>query len=95
MKGPLAEDDSRLVFVSLEELATPPPGIIEHLPNYWWIIHHTKGALFYKFGHPTRLHPQANLHKSIQLKIRDDLYPWADVVMVAHAYRTVDLGDYS
>jgi hypothetical protein len=95
MKSAVAEDDSRLVFVPLDELATPPAGIIEHLLNYWWIMHPSKGAVFYRFDHPKRLHPQANMNKSVSLKIRDDLYPWAEVVMVAHAYRTVDLGDYS
>jgi hypothetical protein len=94
-KGPVAEDSPALVFVPLDELATPPPGIIEHLVNYWWLTHPMKGAVFYKFGHPTRKHPQANMNKSIMLKIRDDLYPWAEVVMVVHAFRTVDLGDYS
>jgi len=92
----IKEDDPRLKFVSLEEASTPPSGIIEHIKDYYWIVHPEKGVAFWltKIGR-TKQHisPQCNMYKSIveRFALR---YPWAEVKQIPSVFRGVDPNDY-
>jgi hypothetical protein len=88
----IPEDDKHLVFVPLDTLQMPPSGLIEHKPNHYWIVHPTRGAVFWHERHVSAA--QCNQSEHIAVSIRDRMYPWAQVQFVKSAFRRIDPRDY-
>ncbi len=87
----LKEDDDKLVFVPEAEAIIPPPGLIQHWQDYWWLFHPEKGLLFYD---KKRMAPQANRLESVARDILGRLYPWAEVKQISSVFRRIDPRDY-
>ena len=90
VKDRVAADDARLVFVPLEKATTPPPGMIEHIANAWWVVHPEKGVVFWgkKF-----MSPQCNTNRSITVHLAA-MYPWAEVHLISSVFRRINPQDY-
>jgi hypothetical protein len=88
----IPEDDKHLRFVPLATLTTPPSGLIEHLPDRWWLIHPVHGAVFWHERHVSAA--QCNRDERIAVSIRDRMYPWAQVGFIKSAFRRIDPHDY-
>jgi len=88
------EDDPRLVYVSLDELATPKAGIVRSLINDWWSVHPTRGAIFYKADKRSSPAPQCNQNEQTAKLLASKLYPFAQVQQVPVAFYKVDPRDY-
>lgn len=78
-------DDSRLIFLSLEEATNLPSGSLFCYKEYWWIFDPKKGLVFYQ-GYGKRsiktAAPQCNLNGVIAEQVRSRLYPWAELRQV-------------
>lgn len=95
MKIETDPDDTRLVYVPLDILQAPPLGLIEHRENEWWTVHPERGAIFFKpRGGRGFVAPQCNSNEKIIRMLAKELYPWADIVQVAHAFRVIDVRWY-
>lgn len=87
------EDDPRLQFVPLAELATPPVGTIEHVTTAWWAVHPDKGAVFWRRTEETPsgpwlrgLVPQYNYSKVVASRLFKQMYPWAQIKQIPSAF---------
>lgn len=85
----ISEDDPRLEFVPLEKATIPPPGLIEHIHNRWWVVHPQKGLVFWKGWSP-----QCNSNKEITERIWKGMYPWAEIQFIPSVYRRINPNDY-
>jgi hypothetical protein len=85
------EDDPRLVFVPIEHASTPPGGIIQHLKDRYWCVHPTRGLVFWT---SQLMWPQCDSDERCSKAIRDEVYPWADVVFVPSVFRLVNPRDF-
>ncbi len=74
------ELNPNLVFVSEARISTVADGEVTILRDHWWISHPGKGLLFYD---PRRMTPQCNRNPEITTRIRDAIYPWAEIRQVA------------
>ena len=92
---PIEADDPRLKFVPLDQLTTPPPGLIEHLKDRFWIVHPDKGAVF---GNPDKkgrdMSPQCNSNKDCVEAVFINMYPWAEIKFIQSAFRRINPQDY-
>jgi hypothetical protein len=100
MFDPIDENDPRLVFVPIEQLAESPGGIVEHIMDCWWQVHPdpTKGAVFwnprpdkYVIGYGI---PECDNEKSAAEK-RHQKYPWAEIRFIPDVYCPVNERDYT
>lgn len=77
---PFNDNEPVLSFVSLEELTRPKTGLYV-VCDRWWIMHPTKGAVFY------RTHfPQHHTQREISEFQAELVYPWAEVHFIGVAY---------
>jgi hypothetical protein len=88
-----AEDDPRLKFVPLVEATKPPPDLIRHLENFWWIVHPTKGVVYF-IGAGKHMSPQANRSQEICTRFLAD-YPWAQVLHIPSVFHRINPQDYT
>lgn len=91
----IEETDPRLHFVPIEDAIFPPPGLIEHLKDRWWIIHPSRGLVFWK-PHPREdFHaPQCNSNKAVTEHLGEKMYPWAEVRFLPSVFRKIRPQDY-
>lgn len=82
-------DNPRLVFVPFEKATVPPPGLIEHIANAYWVTHPTKGVVFWD----KMMAPQCNTNESITKRL-SEMYPWAEVKLIPSVFRRVNPQDY-
>ena len=83
--------EEKFDFVTLDEATVPPPGLIEHMKDRWWIAHPERGLAFFKsLGW---LSPQCNTDERIVRKLAQN-YPWAEVVFIPSVFRTINPNDY-
>jgi hypothetical protein len=87
----LTEDDPRIEFVPLEVATIPPAGLIEHLKDKWWVVHPTKGVVYFKLS--GYLSPQCNGNEEIARRFVY-MYPWAEVKFIPSVFRTINPHDY-
>lgn len=85
------EDDPRLFFTSTEKAITPPAGLIEHLKDRWWVVHPTKGLVFWDKHH---MAPQCNSNEAVARRIWEQMYPWAEIKFIPSVYRSINPQDY-
>ncbi len=85
-------DDWRIKFVPVEEAIVPPPGLIEHLQDYHWVVHPERGLVFWVI----RKHhsPQCNRDRSITASFCEKMYPWAEVRQIPSVFRQINVNDY-
>lgn len=70
----VSEDDTRLSYIPFDEAVEPMGGTIECRKDRWWIVHPQRGLIIWK-----GFSPQCNHDKGIAERVRDKLYPWAEV----------------
>lgn len=92
---PISENDSRLIYLPLHEM-TEVRGTYKVLENLFWVIHSTRGLVFFD---PTRgklglegAYPQANPKELTARRIASILYPWAFVELINRVF-VPQLGD--
>lgn len=81
------ENDKNLNFIAMEKAVVPPAGLIEHIKDHWWLIHPTKGLVFWKHS------PQANINEELTRRWQKS-NPWADVKFLPSVFRHIDSSDY-
>ena len=87
------EDDPRLKFVPIEVATVPPSGLINHLEDRWWIVHPSKGIVYW-IGHDRRsMAAQCNSSKKIAKSIVK-IYPWAEVCFLPSVFHKISPRDY-
>lgn len=86
-------DDKRLRFVPIEEATVPPVGLIEHIKDYWWVVHPEKGVVFWR-PNPRVEVPQGNFNKVVTEGIIKRMYPWAECRLIPSVFRSIDPKDY-
>ena len=92
---PVEANDPRLKFVPIDQLTTPPPGLIEHLKDRFWIVHPDKGAVFWNADKKGRdLSPQCNSNKDCAEAVFIKMYPWAEIKFIPSAFRRINPQDY-
>ena len=82
------DDDKALRFVALEKATVPPVGLIEHFKDCYWVVHPTKGVVFWKHS------PQCNSNKEIADRIAKSMYPWAEIKLIPSVFRRINPHDY-
>lgn len=92
-KPHIAEDDPRLSFVPFDVAATPPPGLIDHHKDRWWIVHPEKGILYWTKNKGRDRFPQCNSHKSIA-EIWLKMFPWAEIRFMPSVFNKINPHDY-
>ena len=85
------EDDKRMMYVPLEKASDPPPGLIEHFKDRYWLVHPEKGLCFFKVGKVESA--LCNANEAITEGLRK-MSPFAEVRLVPHAYRRINPNDY-
>lgn len=87
----IAEDDHRLRFIPISEIATPRSHH-EVFVDYWWSVHPERGAVLWA---PYRgmLAPQCNSDRAITERFVT-MYPWAEVRQLPVAYVRVPNGPF-
>jgi len=92
----MKEDDSRLEFISLEDLTKPPKGqFFECYRNYWWTKHPEKGFAVFRRKRSEGVHALANSDEAIARGLANRFYPWAEVEQVEQAYIPMNLNDWT
>ena len=86
----VAENDARLIFVPLEKATVPPPGLIEHIANSWWVVHPEKGVVFWDKKY---MSPQCNTNELLTKRFAA-MYPWAEVRFIPSVFRRINPQDY-
>lgn len=81
------ENDKNLNFVPVEKAIVPPAGLIEHIKDHWWLVHPTKGIVFWK--HSAQANQHEVLARTWQLK-----NPWAEVMFLPSVFRRINPSDY-
>jgi hypothetical protein len=86
----MSQTISELVFtfVPFEKAIDPPPDLIKHWKNHWWIVHPEKGLAFYRGSFP-----QANTNEVITRRLATN-YPWAEVRFFPSVFMKIDPQDY-
>jgi len=87
------EDDPRLKFIPMEKAIVPPEGLIKHIKNCWWIVHPTKGVVFYTGNDKRFLAPQANGNEEIAERILS-AYSWAELKFIPSVFHRIKPDDY-
>lgn len=85
----IEEDSKHLIFLSKSEAIIPPRGHINHITDKWWIVHPTKGYVFWK----SFTSPQCNSNKQITEGFLA-MYPWAQVEFAKSVFTPLDVQDY-
>lgn len=85
------EDSDRLTFVALEVAVEPPPGLIKHIKDHYWIVHPTKGVVFFDKMKAA----QCNVNAEIVRRVLAPMYPWAEVRLIPSVFRPIDPHDYT
>jgi hypothetical protein len=81
--------EDRFTFVPVAQAIIPPPGLIEHLKDRWWLVHPEKGIAFFegKFA-------QCNSNKAITERLAQP-HSWATVKFIPSVFRRIDIRDYA
>ena len=87
-------DESKLVFVPLVIATRPPPGIVEHLKDRWWVVHPEKGVVYFRTG-KDNLSPQCNGNEEIARRFLSAFPEWAEVVLIPSVFRKINPRDYA
>lgn len=92
------EDDSRLVFISMNEL-TKASGLVDVHRDVWCLVHPDKGVVLFQIeprrkGSAIGAKLQGNRNKTITDMIRDKHYPWAEVQLIQSIHIPIDPSDY-
>lgn len=82
---------NEIVWVPLEELTTPPPGIIQHYKDYWWVFIEGRGAAFVKYQGSRR--PLCNMHKAI-VERQLVRFEGSEARFIPSAFERVNISDY-
>lgn len=78
----MEEDNPLLSYVLLSDaLAPKKEGIYTLHINTCWCIHPVKGLIIYK-----KYSPQCNNNREIVNKLRNILYPWANVMLIPRVF---------
>lgn len=85
----IADTDKRLTFIPRDKASTPPPGLIRHIKDSWWIVHPEKGVVFFK-----QHSPQCNRNKEITRRIAA-MYPWAEVRFIPSVFHKINPDDWA
>jgi hypothetical protein len=80
----------RYVFIPVEKAIVPPPGLIEHIKDHWWLVHPEKGVAFYD---KRAMAPQCNSNRFIVERVLASS-PWAEVRFIPSVFRRIDPQDY-
>jgi hypothetical protein len=83
----IKQDDPRLLWVTILEAVKLLDGDITVYRDHWWVVGE-KGILFWSpTAKQTFRHPQCNLSEDIAVRIRNKLFPWADIMKIPVVYR--------
>lgn len=85
------EDDPRLHYVPFDTAVVPPPDLIKHYKNQYWVVHPTRGIAFWTIQ--KRHYPQCNGNKEITKRWLKH-YPWAEVRFFASVFERIKPQDY-
>lgn len=86
----IAEDDARLKFMPLEQATVPPSGYIKHLRNRYWVVHPSKGLVFWREWSS----PQCHDSRASAMALFSD-YPWATITHIPSVFVPVKLSDFA
>lgn len=91
----MERNDPRLVFIPIEQAATPPDGFrfYQVYENRWWITVDDK-LVFFRARRRDPLSPQCNPSEGCIRHIQKSLYPWATCVQVPVVCMAADPQDY-
>lgn len=83
------EGSKNLIFLPKLEASIPPRGHINHITDSWWIVHPTKGYVFWR----SFTSPQCNSNKSICQGFLA-MYPWAQVEFAKSVFTPLNISVY-
>ena len=78
------------IFIPIEQATVPPPGLIQHFKDKFWMIHPEKGVMFYGKKH---MAPQCNSSEEICKRL-SSAYPWAEIRFIPSVFKRIDPHDY-
>lgn len=82
----ISETDSKLGFVDIKNACEPKNGLHNVYVDHWWIVHPTKGLVFYKSYKYASSNPQCNQNKKICQQMQRQFYPWAKIQKIGLVY---------
>ena len=80
----------KYIFVPVEKATVPPPGLIEHLKDRWWLVHPERGLAFFD---ERAMSPQCNSNETIARHLARN-HPWAEVQFFPSVFRRINPKDY-
>ncbi len=81
----------KIRFIPLEELETPKTGY-QAMVGYFWVIKDGCAMAYCRFGNKENTgSPQCNMNETIAKRLKEKLYPDAEVVQVPVAFWPLDL----
>ena len=86
----ISEMDPRLAYIDLSELLRNPEDSSRYLfaclKNRYWIIHETRGAVFWRTAEHGGLVPQCSAEEALAKHLKALMYPWSVVRFIPAAY---------
>jgi hypothetical protein len=94
----ISQDDPRLVFMPFDQVAAAK-GFCNVVRDRWFVVHPERGLLFFqtdkrRIGKLLGAAAQCNANKQIATRIRDKMYPWAEVRQFALVMEPIAAGDF-
>ena len=87
-------DEKQLKFIpEAEAVVPPPPDLIKHVKDCWWIVHPEKGLVVWLGPGRRHFSPQCNRNKEIAERMMP-MYPWAEVKFFPSVFYKIDPNDY-
>ncbi len=85
----MSDIESRFRYIPLEKATVPPPGLIHHMKDMWWMVHPEKGLVFFD----KMMSPQCNSIESITRRLSAP-YAWAEVRQIPSVFYSINPSDY-
>lgn len=95
----IAQDDLRLVFLREEDIMEAS-GLCQIYKDMWFLVHPgTRELIFWqpdtkRRGKLIGATPQCNTSETVALKVKERIYPWADIKFFPRVAVPINLGDY-
>lgn len=91
-------DDWRLVYMPETDIEKAS-GICNVMRDRWFMVHPERGLLFYQSnrrrkGQLRGASAQCNTDKAVVERLRQELWPWAELRFYERVIVPIDLGDY-
>lgn len=88
----IEEDSKDIQFIPLDVATVPPNDLIRHIKDCWWVVHPTKGVVFWVKN--KAYSPQCNHNEELAKRFASGMYPWAEVRFIPSVFHKIHPQDF-